>query len=127
MTNPTEDSASKIILQGVHLELTAALQNTLRERISVLLRHDPRIVRIHVRLTQEQARGRNPLFSAAGRVELSGPDLVASVEGDEAYSLIDRLVDRLDEQLSDRHDRRTDKRNAGSHDDLAAKLGTPEA
>lgn len=127
MTNPSDDSANKIILQGVHLELTAALQTTLRDKISVLLRHNPRIVRIHVRLTQEQTRGRNPLFSATGRVEISGPDLVASVEGDEAYHLIDRLVDRLDEQLSDRHGRRTDKRHAGSHADLAAKLETPEA
>ncbi len=126
MTKPTDDTAPKIIMQGVHLELTAALQNAIQEKFSVLLRHNSRIVRVNVRLAQEQAHGRNHLFSATGRIEISGPDLVATVKGDEAYSVLDGLVEKLDEQLRERHERRTDKRRQSSADDLAASAQATE-
>lgn len=110
MTNNTDD-LSKIHMQGIHVELTAAMQNIIREKFSVLLRHNERIVRINVRLHQDQVRGQKHHYTATGEIEIAGPNLVASVKGDEAYSVLDGLVDKLDGLLSDRHERRKDKRN----------------
>ena len=122
MPHNPDETAAKIIMQGVHFELTAALQNAVREKFSVLLRHNEWIVRIHVRLTQEQARSRNHSYSATAQIEIKGPDLVATVKGDDAYSVIDGLVEKLDEQLRERHERRKDKRNHPSESDLEANL-----
>jgi putative sigma-54 modulation protein len=98
-------------MQGVHLELTAAMQNIIREKFSVLLRHNEWIVRINVRLRQDQQRGKNYHYTATGQIEIGGPDIVATVKGDDAYSVLDGLVEKLDEQLRERHERRKDKRN----------------
>jgi putative sigma-54 modulation protein len=111
MTNNSEDIASKIIMQGVHMDLTAAMQNIIRDKFSILLRHNERIVRVNVRITQDQHRGKQHHYSATGQIEISGPDIVATVKGDEAYSVLDGLVEKLDEQLRERHERRKDKRN----------------
>lgn len=110
MTN-TSDIASKIIMQGVHIELTAAMQNIIREKFSVLLRHNEWIVRINVRLHQDQQRGKNHHYTATGHIEMRGPDIVATVKGDDAYNVLDGLVEKLDEQVRERHERLKDKRN----------------
>ena len=127
MTNDTDDIAKKIIMQGVHVELTAALQNIIREKFSVLLRHNEWIVRINVRLNQDQKRGQKHHYTATGQIEIGGPDLVASVKGDDAYSVLDGLVEKLDELLRDRHERRKDRRNHPRDIEVDAelpKLGT---
>jgi putative sigma-54 modulation protein len=111
MPNYTDDFANKIILQGIHVELTAAMQNVMREKFSVLLRHNEWIIRINVRLHQDQTRGQKHHYTATGQVEVRGPDIVATVKGDDAYNVIDGLVEKLDEQLRERHERRKDKRN----------------
>ena len=111
MTTFSDDIGSKIIMQGVHVELTAAMQNIIREKFSVLLRHNDRIVRVNVRLQQDQRRGQRAYFAATGQIEIAGPDIVATVKGDEAYSVLDGLVEKLDEQLRERHERRKDRRN----------------
>src|SRR3954469_15933235 len=111
MTNNSDDIASKIIMQGIHIELTAAMQNIIREKFSVLLSHNERIIRINIRLQQDQHRGKKHHYTATGQIEIGGPDFVATVKGDEAYNVLDGLVEKLDEQLRDRHERRKDKRN----------------
>src|SRR6478672_9897036 len=111
MTNISDDIASKIIMQGVHIDLTAAMQNVIRDKFSVLLRHNEWIVRINIRLQQDQKRGNNHHFTATGHIEIGGPDIVATVKGDDAYGVIDSLAENLDEQLRERHERRKDKRN----------------
>ena len=120
--NPPADSPSKIKMTGVHLELTTAMQAIIQEKFSVLLRHNERIVRIHVRVQKDNNRGTNPQFSATGQIEISGPDIVATVKGGEAYSVLDGLVEKLDEQLRERHERRKDKRNHPHDVELAAEL-----
>jgi putative sigma-54 modulation protein len=111
MRNNSDDIASKIIMQGVHIELTAAMQNIIREKFSVLIRHNEWIVRINVRLHQDQQRGKNHHYTATGQIEIGGPDIVATVKGEDAYAVLDGLVEKLDEQLRERHERRKDKRN----------------
>lgn len=122
MKTNSDDIASKIILQGVHVELTPALQNIMRDKLSVLLRHNEYIVRINVRLNKDQARGRQNHFIATGHIEIGGPDLVAHVEGDDAYNVIDGLVEKLDQLLLDRHVRRKDKRNHPQDVEIDAEL-----
>ena len=127
MTNNSEDIESKIIMQGVHIELTAAMQNIIREKFSVLLRHNEWIVRINVRLQQDQQRGNNHHYSATGQIEIRGPDLVATVKGDDAYGVLDGVVEKLDEQLRERHERRKDKRNRQTNVEIDASLPKVES
>ena len=116
------EDLSKIHMQGIHVELTAAMQNIIREKFSVLLRHNERIVRVNVRLHQDQTRGQQHHYTATGQIEISGPDIIASVKGDEAYSVLDGLVEKLDEQLRERHERRKDKRNRPQDVEIDAEL-----
>jgi putative sigma-54 modulation protein len=118
---------SRIILQGVHLELTAAMQNIIREKFSVLLRHHERIIRINVRLHQDQKLGRNHHYTATGQIEIGGPDIVATAEGEEAYVVLDKLVEILDKRLRDRHEIRKDKRNHPHGTELQAALPKTES
>jgi putative sigma-54 modulation protein len=122
MTNNSDDLANKLIMQGVHIELTAAMQNAIRDKFSVLLRHNEWIVRVQVRLQQDQKRGTRHHYSATGQIEMRGPDIVATVKGDDAYNVLDGLVEKLDEQLRERHERRKDKRNHPNDVELDAPL-----
>jgi len=122
MSTPSDDIGSRIILQGVHVDLTPAMLSIMREKFSVLLRHNEYIVRINARLNKDQSRGRQSHYTATGQIEIGGPDLVAHVEGDEAYSVIDGLVEKLDKLLRDRHERRKDRRNHPHEVELDADL-----
>lgn len=122
MNKNSDDIASKIILQGVHVEITPAMQNIIREKFAVLLRHNEYIIRINIRLNKDQARGRQSHFTATGQIEIGGPDLVARVEGDDAYNVLDGLVDKLDKLLLDRHEWRKDKRNHPREVEIEAQL-----
>jgi putative sigma-54 modulation protein len=121
MTN-NSDEGTRISMQGVHVELTAAMRNAINEKFSVLVRHDERIVRVNVTLHQDQLRGKKHHYTATGRVELRGPDIVATVKSDDAYAALDGLVEKLDEQLRERHERRTDRRRHPQEIDLPAEV-----
>lgn len=122
MTQFSDDIGSKIIMQGVHVELTGAMQNIIREKFAVLLRHNDRIIRINVRLQQDQHRGQKAHFTATGQIEISGPDIVATVKGADAYAVLDGLVEKLDEQLRERHERWKDRRHRQEPLDVDAEL-----
>ena|ERR1043166_1030064 len=122
MTNHSDDISSKLIMQGVHVELTPALQNIIREKFSVLLRHNEWIVRLHVRLRKDQDRGSKHVFGATGQIEMRGPDVVATVQGEDANNVLDGLVEKLDEQLRERHERLKDKRNHPQQVEIDAEL-----
>ncbi len=117
-----DDIASKLILQGVHVDLTPAMQNIMRDKFGGLLRKNERIIRINVRLNKDQNRGNTNHYTATGQIEIGGPDLVAHVEGDEAYTVIDGLVEKLDKLIRERHDRRKDRRHQNQDIELGADL-----
>jgi putative sigma-54 modulation protein len=102
---------SKFIIRGIHLDLTEALKQITLEKASRLLRHDDHIIRIRIDLELDKTRGNADQFIAKGRIEISGPDLIASVHSEDAYKSLDLLVDKLDGQLRERHNHRKDKRN----------------
>jgi putative sigma-54 modulation protein len=119
---PETDPSDKIIMQGVQVELTAGLQQAIRDKFAVLLRHNDHIVRISVRLQHDQTRGKKALYSATAQVEIRGPDLVATVKGEDAYAILDGLAESLSEQLRERHERRTDRRRDMKAVDLETEL-----
>lgn len=99
MTNHDSSVAgAKILLRGIHLTLTDALRDNLREKAERLFRHDPRIDRVRIDLEHDTTRGR-AVFVAKGHIEIGGPDLLATVASENAYKAIDLMIDKLDRLL----------------------------
>lgn len=113
---------SKFIIRGVHLDLTDALRRITMEKAARLLRHNDHILRIRIDLELDKTRGSKDQFLAKGRIEISGPDLIASVHSEDAYKSVDLLVDKLDGLLRERHGLRKDKRNHPHAAELPAEL-----
>lgn len=101
----------KVIVSGIHLDLTPSLKQAAREKVAKLLRHQPRIIRIRVDLEQDNPKGYDARFLAKGRVEIGGPDLLAAVASADAYQAIDSLVELLDRGLRKRQAARKERRN----------------
>jgi putative sigma-54 modulation protein len=117
---------SKIIMQGIHVELTDAMQNVIREKFGRLLRHNEWIIRINVRVHQDQTLGTEHHYVVTSQLEIGGPDLVATAQGMDAYDLIDQVVDKLDHLLERRHGKRKDKRNHPQPVELDAPIPKAE-
>ncbi len=119
--NPT-DPATKLIIRGVHVELTDALRQAAEHKAERLLRHNDYIVRIRIDLEVDKTKDINHKFIAKGHIEIGGPDLIASVSSEDCYKSIDLLVDKLDRLLERRHGLRKDKRNHPHTTDLDTAL-----
>lgn len=113
-------SNAPIVLSGVHLELTEALKQTVHAKVEKLLRHNPRIIRIHVELVFNHMRDRSREFAAQIKLELPGPDVVVREESDNLYKSIDFVVDKVDRQLRRRHRLEKEKRNHPQDTDLGS-------
>lgn len=109
---PPEDPAAKLILRGVHLELTDALRAIATEKANRLLRHNRDIVRVRLDLEFDKTRNVEHQFVAKGHIEIGGPDLLASVASDDGYKSLNLLMDKLDELLR----RRRGVREAHRHE-----------
>jgi len=122
MTSPIpEDLSAKLILRGIHLNLTDAMKAAMHEKASRLLRHEPRIDRIRIDVELDKTRSALSHFVAKGHIEIGGPDIVASVDSDDAYKSVDLLMDKLDGLLRKRHSELKEKR----HHPHAVELGAP--
>lgn len=97
----TLNLGDKLILRGIHLDLTEAMKTVITTKAERLLRHEPRIVRIRIDVEPRRADG-HTRFEAKGRIEIKGPDRHVSAESDDAYNAIDQLIDKLDRQLRKR-------------------------
>ena len=106
--------SAKILVRGIHLELTAALRDAAVEKSTRLLRHNDHIVRVRVDLEHDHTKGDRAAFLAKGHIEIAGPDLIASVASNDAYQSLDLLVDKLDRMLRERSRHRSDRRNDGA-------------
>jgi putative sigma-54 modulation protein len=110
----SENLATKLIANGIHLDLTPALKQCIAEKVARLLRHEPRIDRVRIDLDHDKTKG-VARFVAKGRIEIQGPDIIASVDDRDAYKAIDLLVDKLDAALRRRAGKKTGPRNDPKH------------
>lgn len=100
-------------LTGHHVDITPALRDYVRGKVTRLERHFDSLTDINCVLTVEKLRHR-----AEATVNVAGGRLFAdAIEGD-MYAAIDGMVDKLDrqirrhkEKLTDHHARETDKRS----------------
>lgn len=93
---------SRIIVRGVHFEITPALKTAAEEKAARLLRHEERIIRVRIDIEHDQRRDPSQAFAAKGHIEIRGPDLIASVDSDEPQKSLDILIDKLDGLLRKR-------------------------
>ena len=92
----------RIIVRGVHLDLTGALKSIAEEKVIRLLRHQEHIIRVRLDLEHDKKRALHQAFVAKGHIEIRGPDLLASVASDDLYKSLDQLIDKLDRMLRKR-------------------------
>lgn len=112
----------KLILRGIHLDLNDATKAAVETKAERLFRHEPRILRLRVEV--ERAHGGGTwLFTAKGHVEISGPDLQASVTTEDAHKSINLLIDKLDRMIRRRTTELSRRRH---HDDIRAHAGPGE-
>ena len=110
---------AKLIIRGIHLNLTDSMKAMIHEKVGRLLRHEPRIDRVRIEVDIDRTKGSKAHFIAKGHIEISGPDLNASVDSEDAYKSVDLLVDKLDGLLRKRHSELKEKR----HHPHAVELG----
>jgi putative sigma-54 modulation protein len=103
------ESVEKILVRGIHLEITPALRAAALRKGARLLRHQARLVRVRIEI--EYTTDARAQFVAKGHIEIGGPDLVASVASEDAYKSLDLLVNKLDRMLRERSRIRADQRN----------------
>lgn len=124
--NLPPDLAAKLIVRGIHLDLTDALRVAAAEKTARLLRHNDQIIRLRVDLELDKTHEVGSQFIAKGHIEIAGPDLIASVSSDDGYKSLDLLVDKLDGLLRRRHGLHKDKRNHPHGIDLDTTLPKAE-
>lgn len=113
---------AKVILRGVHLELTDAMKAIMNDKAARLLRHEPRIDRIRIDVELDKTKTAKDHFIAHGRIEIAGPDIVASADSEDAYKSVDLLADKLDGLLRKRHSTLKEKRHHPHAVDLDVSL-----
>ena len=118
--------AAKLLIRGIHLDLTDAIRLTATEKASRLLRHNAEIVRIRLDLELDRTHGVGDKFIAKGHIEIGGPDLIASESSDDCYKSLDLLMDKLDGLLRRRHGLRKDQRNHPHGVDVGGDLPKAE-
>lgn len=109
--SPTPSAADRIIVRGIHLELTDSLRTIAQEKGAKLFRHQDAIIRLRIDLESDQTKDTTQRYVARGLIEIGGPDLVASVSSEDAYKSIDLLVDKLDSLLRQRASRFKERRH----------------
>jgi putative sigma-54 modulation protein len=120
--NLSSSAADRLIIRGIHLDLTEALKNAVTEKTARLFRHQEQIVRLRLDIEHDKTRHTGQRFVAKGHIEIGGPDLLASVASDDAYKSIDMLVDKLDGLLRRRASHRKDNLHHPHGIDIPADL-----
>lgn len=115
------DTEPKLILRGIHLSLTESMKAALATKAERLFRHEPRMVRLRIDVESDHA-GNSRAFVAKGRIEISGPDMTASVKSEDAYAAMNLLIDKLDRML---RKRTTSRLSSRATDDIRAHVATP--
>jgi putative sigma-54 modulation protein len=94
-------SEQKIIISGVHVDLTESLKAIVSEKIQKLFHHDNSIIRVRATLEMAKNKDHQDEFIAHGRIEIGGPDIEAKAATEDLYKSIDLMIDKLNRQLID--------------------------
>lgn len=117
-----DDRSDRIYVQGIHFDLTEAMRQAIAEKFRSVMRRSTEIVRLNVRLAQNQKSHGVLHYAGTAQLEIRGPDLIAQTEGTDPYAIMDELVEKLDQLLERRQGRRKDKRNHPHDIELEAQL-----
>lgn len=121
-TARNDDRTDRIYIQTIHFEVTEAIRLAVAEKFRGLMSRSAEIVRLNVRLAQDQRLGDALRFSGTAQLEIRGPDLIAQAEGTDVYGIMDALVEKLEVLLDRRQGKRKDKRNHPHGIELDAEL-----
>ncbi|GAB1489954.1 hypothetical protein MASR2M8_24110 [Opitutaceae bacterium] len=92
---------AKLILRGIHLDLNPDTKAAIETKAARLFRHEPRILRLRIDVDRAPGGG-TWLYTAKGHIEISGPDIQASVATEDAHKSVNLLIDKLDRMLRKR-------------------------
>lgn len=114
----------KVILSGLHMNLTDALKATVLEKTERLFKHEERIIRLRVELeSKSNSTTHQNEYVAKGQVEMHGQPIVIAESSNDLYKSIDLLIDKLDRGLRRRARlERVKRKQTNLHDAIA--LGT---
>jgi putative sigma-54 modulation protein len=101
--SPEGSLVMQITISGHHVELSAALQEYIKNKMQRIVRHFDHVMDIHVVLGTERQ-----LQKAEANLHVAGANLHAESEHDDMYAAIDLLVDKLDRQVRKHKEKLTD-------------------
>jgi len=88
----------KLDIQAVDIEISDAMQQNVRDKITKLMRHAKKIDSVDVYFKEEANHATNTK-SVRMRVGVPGNDVFAHDEGDNWYQLLDSVEEKLKRQL----------------------------
>jgi putative sigma-54 modulation protein len=103
--------SEKILVRGIRLQITPITHETALTKGARLLRHHSDLLRVRFDLEFDRTKDVNAQFIAKGRIEIPGPDLIASVASEDIMKSLALLVDKLDRMLRERTRTKVDHRN----------------
>lgn len=101
--------SAMVLVRGV--ETHSPLHTAAVSKATKLLRHHRRIIRVRIDFEQERASHCAKPAIASGRIEISGPDIVARVASTSLSQSLDLLIEKLDRMLRERTKHRVNRRN----------------
>jgi putative sigma-54 modulation protein len=101
MTTPPRNETEAKLLLGIHVDLSDAARDAIEKKAKRLFRHEPDILRLRIEVERDVSN-RSRAFMAKGRIEIAGPDLMASVTSATALVSVTLLIDKLDRMLRKR-------------------------
>jgi putative sigma-54 modulation protein len=101
MTTPPRNETEAKLLLGIHVDLSDAARDAIEKKAKRLFRHEPDILRLRIEVERDVSN-RSRAFTAKGRIEIAGPDLMASVTSATALVSVTLLIDKLDRMLRKR-------------------------
>jgi len=84
----------QINITGHHIEITNAIEEYIKDKMSKVKHHFDQVINIQVIL--EVVKNTQ---MAEATIHISGADIFAKVESDDMYISIDKLVKKLDSQI----------------------------
>ena len=84
----------QLTISGHHLDLTEALNDHIKSKLTKLVKHNDSITNTHVILSVDKL-----VQKAEATIHISGADLFAEAESEDLYAAIDSLAGKLDRQL----------------------------